>query len=73
MSFLSTCFLIRWSQVRILPGVFCRLFNDRGLRRHREFEGKALEMFAANRAGEIGSRLELYKQGKPYHEPPVKK
>jgi hypothetical protein len=39
----------------------------------QEFEEKEIESTPERFKQECRSRLELYKQGKPYHEPPVKK
>ncbi len=39
----------------------------------RELQEKAIELAAEKKKPQFRSRLELYKQGKPYHEPPVKK
>jgi tetratricopeptide (TPR) repeat protein len=39
----------------------------------REFQEKAIESASEKEKQKLISRLELYKQGKPYHEPPVKK
>jgi tetratricopeptide (TPR) repeat protein len=38
----------------------------------REFEAKAVELASERVKPQLSARLELYKQGKPYHEPPVK-
>jgi tetratricopeptide (TPR) repeat protein len=39
----------------------------------RECQEKLIELAPESMKPEFRSRLELYKQGKPYHEPPVKK
>ncbi len=43
------------------------------LAKARETEGNAIDLAPEQNKQEFHSRLELYKQGKPYHEPPVRK